>query len=110
MSGTLRDALAGHLARQPDRTFLIAPETGRKLSYRELDYQARLLARWLRAAGYAVVVARGDQVPKVVGIKSSFDFLVLLNVFNLFLGVPIDILTGAWMDLGPEKITVRFSK
>ena len=63
-----------------------------------------------KGAGYAVVVARGNQVPKVVGIKTSFDFLVLLNVFNLFLGVPIDILTGAWMDLGPEKITVRFSK
>jgi sulfoacetate-CoA ligase len=58
MSGTLRDALAGHLARQPDRTFLIAPETGRKLSYRELEYQSRLLARWLRAAG----LKPGDKV------------------------------------------------
>jgi len=58
MSGTLRDALAGHLARQPDRVFLVAPETGRTLSYRELDYQARLLARWLRAAG----LKPGDKV------------------------------------------------
>src|SRR4029079_17106380 len=58
MSGTLRDALAGHLARQPDRVFLVAPETGRTLSYREFDYQARLLARWLRAAG----LKPGDKV------------------------------------------------
>ena len=63
-----------------------------------------------KGAGYAVVVARGNEVPKVVGIKTSFDFLVLLNILNLFLGVPIDILTGAWLDLGPEKITVRFAK
>jgi long-chain acyl-CoA synthetase len=58
MKGTLADALAGHLAQQPDRTFLIAPETGRRLSYRELDWQARLLARWLRAAG----LEPGDKV------------------------------------------------
>ena len=44
---TLRDVLAAHLAQQPERSFLVAPETGRELSYRELDRQARILARWL---------------------------------------------------------------
>jgi len=63
-----------------------------------------------KGAAYAVVVARGDQVPKVVGLKNSFDFLVVLNIFNLLLGVPIDILTGAWMDIGPEKVHVKFQK
>jgi hypothetical protein len=63
-----------------------------------------------KGAAYAVVVSNGGQVPKVVGIKNSFDFLVLLNVFNLLLGVPIDVLTGAWMDLGPEKVFVRLPK
>ena len=63
-----------------------------------------------KGAAYAVVVARGNQAPKVVGLKNSFDFLVLLNVFNLLLGVPIDVLTGAWMDLGPEKVFVKISK
>ena len=58
MSETLRGVLARHVARQPGRTLLLAPETGRTLSYRELDRQARLLARWLRAAG----LARGDKV------------------------------------------------
>ncbi len=61
-----------------------------------------------KGGAYAVVVAPEGRAPKIVGLKTSFDFLVLLNVLNLFIGVPIDILTGAWFDLGPEKIHVRF--
>jgi len=73
MSGTLRDVLARHLARQPDRPLLVAPETGRTLSYRELDRQARLLARWLRAAG----LGRGDKVGLYLpnGYQSAALFL-----------------------------------
>ena len=73
MKGTLADALAGHLAQQPDRTFLIAPETGRKLSYRELDWQARLLARWLHAAG----LQPGDKVGLYLhnGYQTALIFL-----------------------------------
>ena len=58
MSGTLRDVLARHVARQPERILLVAPETGRTLTYRELDRQARQLARWLRLAG----LRRGDKI------------------------------------------------
>ena len=58
MSGTLRDVLARHVARQPERILLVAPETGRTLTYRELDRQARRLARWLRLAG----LRRGDKI------------------------------------------------
>jgi len=61
-----------------------------------------------KGGAYAIVVAPEGKAPKIVGLKSSFDFLVLLNVLNAFLGVPVDILTGAWMDLGPEKVVVRF--
>jgi hypothetical protein len=63
-----------------------------------------------KKGAYAVVVAPEGKVPKVVGMKSSFDFLVLLNVLNLFLGVPVDILTGAWFDIQPDKVVVRFPK
>ena len=55
---TLREVLADHVARQPERPLLIAPETGRVLSYRELDRQARLLARFLGSRG----LRRGDKV------------------------------------------------
>lgn len=60
-----------------------------------------------KGAAYAVVVAPEGRAPKIVGLKTKFDFLVLLNVLNLFLGVPVDILTGAWMDVGPDKVFVR---
>jgi hypothetical protein len=61
-----------------------------------------------KGGSYAVVLAPEGKAPKIVGLKTSFDFLVLLNVLNAFLGVPVDILTGAWFDLGPEKVFVRF--
>ena len=63
-----------------------------------------------KQGSYAIVVAPEGKAPRIVGTKASFDFLVLLNVFNLFLGVPVDILTGAWFDLGPESVFVRFGK
>ncbi len=57
-ASTLREVLAKHCAERPDQTYLVAPETGRTLSYREIDRQARLLARWLRMKG----LKRGDKV------------------------------------------------
>ena len=89
MSGTLRDALAGHLARQPDRTFLIAPETGRRLSYRELDWQARLLARWLRAAG----LRAGDKVGLYLhnGYQTALVFLGAM--LGGYVVVPLNLLS-----------------
>jgi hypothetical protein len=59
-------------------------------------------------AAYAIVVAPEGKAPKIVGLKNEFDFIVLLNVLNLFIGVAVDALTGAWFDVGPEKVMVRF--
>ena len=61
-----------------------------------------------KGSAYAVVVAPSGKAPKIVGLKNEFDFTVLLNVLNLFIGVAVDALTGAWFDVGPEKVTVRF--
>ncbi len=73
MNQTLRDVLARHVAGQPGRALLVAPETGCTLTYAELDRQARLLARWLRAAG----LERGDKVALYVhnGYQSAVLFL-----------------------------------
>ncbi|MGH8676179.1 MAG: AMP-binding protein [Burkholderiales bacterium] len=89
MSGTLRDALAGHLVRQPDRTFLIAPETGRRLSYRELEWQARLLARWLGAAG----LKAGDKVGLYLhnGYQTALVFLGAM--LGGYVAVPLNLLS-----------------
>ena len=89
MSGTLRDALAGHLARQPDRTFLTAPETGRKLSYGELEYQARVLARWLRAAG----LKPGDKVGLYLHNGYQTALLFLGAMLGGYVIAPLNLLS-----------------
>jgi acyl-CoA synthetase (AMP-forming)/AMP-acid ligase II len=58
MSATLRDVLDAHVARQPEAVFLIAPETGSVLTYRDLHREARRLARFLAGKG----LRRGDKV------------------------------------------------
>jgi acyl-CoA synthetase (AMP-forming)/AMP-acid ligase II len=89
MSGTLRDALAGHLARQPDRTFLVAPETGRRLSYQELEYQARLLARYLRAAG----LKPGDKVGLYLHNAYQTALLYLGAMLGGYVIAPLNLLS-----------------
>ncbi len=73
---TLRGVLAEHVARQPQRPFLIAPETGRILSYGELDRQGRLLARFLRSRG----LRRGDKVALYLhnGYQTALLFLAAM--------------------------------
>ena len=89
-AATLRDVLAGHVARQPGRTFLVAPETGRTLSYRELDRQARLLARWLCAAG----LRRGDKVGLFLHNGYQTALLYLATMVAGCVIAPLNLLAG----------------
>ena len=88
MSGTLRSVLAEHAARQPGRTFLVAPETGRRLSYGELERQSRLLGRWLRAAG----LARGDKVGLYLHNGYQTALLFLGAMTGGFVIAPLNLL------------------
>ncbi|TAK40425.1 MAG: long-chain fatty acid--CoA ligase [Betaproteobacteria bacterium] len=88
MSDTLRDVLARHVARQPDRVLLLAPETGRTLTYRELDRQARLLARWLRAAG----LERGDKVGLYLANGYQTALLFLGAMIGGYVIAPLNLL------------------
>jgi acyl-CoA synthetase (AMP-forming)/AMP-acid ligase II len=47
MAGTIGDVLAGHAARQPDAPLLIAPETGRVLTYGDLATRTERLQHFL---------------------------------------------------------------
>ena len=85
---TLRAVLAGHLARQPERTFLIAPETGRILSYREIDRQARLLARYLRSRG----LKRGDKVALYLHNGYQAALLFLSAMIGGYVVAPLNLL------------------
>jgi hypothetical protein len=53
---------------------------------------------------YAVLAWQEGHQARLVGIGMKFNFVTLVNVFNLFLGVPIDMLTGAWYNLGPKQL------
>jgi long-chain acyl-CoA synthetase len=89
-AATLRDVLVGHVARQPGRTFLVAPETGRTLSYRELGRQTEILARWLRAAG----LRRGDKVGLFLhnGYQAALLFLATMAAGCVI--APLNLLAG----------------
>jgi len=86
---TLRDVLAAHVARQPDRPFLIAPETGRVLSYREIDRQARLLARYLAACG----LQRGDKVAIYLHNGTQAALLFLSAMIGGYVIAPLNLLS-----------------
>ena len=88
MSDTLRDVLARHVARQAERILLVAPETGHALTYGELDRQARVLARWLRAAG----LERGDKVGLYLHNGYQTTLLFLGAMIGGYVIAPLNLL------------------
>jgi len=53
---------------------------------------------------YAVIAYHEGYGGRIAGIHPKFNWVTLLNVFNAFLGVPIDALTGAWFNLSPGTV------
>src|SRR5665213_4382501 len=70
---TLRDVLAAHLRDAPDAIFLIAPETGQRMRYRDIAAEARALADALAARG----IGAGDTVGLLLpnGYRTAALFL-----------------------------------
>jgi acyl-CoA synthetase (AMP-forming)/AMP-acid ligase II len=89
MAGTLRDVLAEHAARQPQRPFLFAPETGRVLTYGEIGRQARLLARFLGASG----LSHGDKVALYLHNGYQAALLFLSAMIGGYVIVPLNLLS-----------------
>jgi long-chain acyl-CoA synthetase len=85
---TLRDVALAHAAKQADRTFLVAPETARTLTYGELDRQARLLARYLAAAG----LERGDKVALYLHNGYQTALLFLGAIIGGYVVTPLNLL------------------
>lgn len=56
---------------------------------------------------YAVIAWQEGYVVRTAGIDMEFNWVVLVNVFNAFLGVPIDIITGAWFNLSPSRLQLE---
>ena len=85
---TLREVLAGHVARQPERPFLIAPETGRVLMYGEIDRQARLLASYLSACG----LKKGSKVALYLPNGYQAMLLFLASMIGGYVIAPLNLL------------------
>ena len=55
---TVRDLIDKMADAQPDRDFLIGPETGRALTFKELQIECRHLCGWFQRLG----LAQGDKI------------------------------------------------
>jgi long-chain acyl-CoA synthetase len=84
---TLGEVLGAHRARQPDRPFLVAPETDRTYSYADLDRQTRRLDAFLAAHGVgpgepvAMLLHNGWQTAALfLGTMASGRICVPLNL------------------------------
>lgn len=84
---TLRDVLAVHLRTAPDAPFLIAPETGRCMRYRDVAAEARALSEALAARGFTPGDTVGLLLPN--GYRTTALFLgamlsgYVITPFNL---------------------------
>lgn len=60
-------------------------------------------ARVGKGEKYAVIAYWEGRRAKVYETEESFNFLFLLNIFNAFLLCPVDIVSGAWFNVRPER-------
>lgn len=88
MSEALADVLARHVAWQPDAVFLIAPETGARLTYAALARERQALEGFFEARG----VRRGDKVAFYLpnGLQATLVFLGTMAAGRVV--VPLNLL------------------
>jgi long-chain acyl-CoA synthetase len=76
---------------RPDSPYLIAPETGRVLTYGELARQARNLCRFLLGAGYAP----GDRVAFYCANGYQTAAVFLGTMYGGYVSVPLNLVSQA---------------
>ena len=92
---TIRRHIDERADRQPDHPYLIAPETGRALSYAELKRRSVALTRYLLALG----LHKGDTVSFMAHNGYQSARLFLGAMYGGFVVQPINLLTqGAQLD------------
>lgn len=62
-----------------------------------------------RGRGYAVIGYQPGKLIRIEVIETRFNRMTLLNVFTLGLGVPVDLWTGAWRTLDPNRLNVTLN-
>jgi long-chain acyl-CoA synthetase len=86
---TLRHHIDARAAAGPDRPYLIAPETGRTLTYGELQSKSRSLARFLLGLG----LAKGDKVSLMLHNGYQTARLFLGAMYGGFVVQPVNLLS-----------------
>lgn len=86
---TLSGVLAQHVRERAEQTLLIAPETGRTMTYGELANQARLFDAWLTA----VDVPRGARVALFLPNGAQAALLFLSTMVAGRVTVPLNLLS-----------------
>ena len=88
--GTVREVIAESARRAPARTYLVAPESGRALSYRALERRAREVAGRL----YSLGLRQGDLVSFMLGNGPGTAELILGSLYGGFVCAPLNTASG----------------
>jgi long-chain acyl-CoA synthetase len=87
---TIRALIDRNAAAQPDRVYLVAPETGRTLSFGALQRQSRLLGLYLQGQGL-----RADDKVAILAHNSYQTALLFLGtMYNGLVSVPLNLLSS----------------
>ena len=87
---TIRELVDRMAETQPKATFLISPETGRVLTFRELQEQSSLLSTLLRQLG----LERGDKIAFLMDNGLFTVQLFLGAMYGGFVSVPLNVRAG----------------
>jgi len=86
---TIRHYVDTRAREQPDAPYLIAPETGRVLTYEALQRQSRDLARYLRGLG----LAKGDKIALMLHNGYQTARLFIGTMYAGFVVAPLNLLS-----------------
>ena len=88
---TVREVIAEVAKRTPAHDYLLAPESGRSLSYEDLERRACEVARHLDALG----LGKGDVVSFMLGNGPGTAELILGSMYGGFICAPLNAASGS---------------
>jgi long-chain acyl-CoA synthetase len=86
---TIRHYVDWRAEAQPDRPYLLAPETGRQLTYAELQHESRTLTGYLLGLG----LSKGDKVSFMLHNGYQAARLLIGTMYGGFVVQPINLLS-----------------
>lgn len=62
-----------------------------------------------KGTSYVVIAWRDGHRASLVPLDAHLNWVFLLNVLTLGIGFPVDVLTGAWLNVGPSEVQLRLN-